>query len=62
MAHGGSDQQIMDDLIDLTRNKPATCYEGEELFPSIITVLGIDQSKDEEKIIDLEPNWKKLGI
>lgn len=62
LAHGGGDQQIMEDLIDLTRNRPTNCFDGEELFPSIVTVIGIDQSKKEGKTIDLESNWKKLGI
>ena len=38
------------------------CFEGEELFPSIITTLGIEKAKQEQTIIDLEPNWKKLGL
>lgn len=62
LAHGGGDQQLMEDLIDSTRNLPANCFDGEEIFPSIITVLGIDQAKEKGTIIDLEPQWKRLGI
>ena len=32
------------------------------MFPSIITTLAIEQSKQKGTIIDLEPQWKQLGI
>lgn len=59
LVHVGGDEQIMKELVDGVGD---ACFEGEELFPSIITTLGIEKAKQEQTIIDLEPNWKKLGL
>jgi hypothetical protein len=40
--------------------KPET--SGEEGFKSAVVCLALDKARREEKWIDLEPYWKKMGI
>ena len=62
-AHGGADQQIIEDLMECTgKSLPASCFRGDELFPSIITALGLEQAKQKGTVVDLEPQWKQLGL
>ena len=62
VIHAGSDQAIMDEFMECAFGKPNNCNSGEELFPSIFTVLALDQSREKQSIVDLEPCWKDLGV
>ena len=35
---------------------------GLDIFPSLVTILGIDQSREKNSVIDLEEYWKQLQI
>jgi len=64
-SHGGADQQTMENLMDLTRNLPVdetSLFKGEEIFPSVIATLGFEQAKQSGSIVNLEAQWKQLGV
>jgi len=59
-AHGGADQTMMEDLIESVAL--ADCFQAEELFPSAITALGVEQAKKSGAVVNLEDQWKLLGL
>ncbi len=60
-GHGGGDAFIMKELYDCMVNGTEPKSSGNEGLESAVTALGIDAAMTEEKIIDMEPIWKKLG-
>ena len=59
-AHGGADKTMMEDLIESV--SLAECFPAEELFPSAITALGVEQAKKSGAVVNLEEQWKLLGL
>ncbi len=60
-GHGGGDAYIMKELYECMVNGTPPRSGGNEGLESAVTALGIDAAMTEEKIIDMEPIWKKLG-
>ena len=59
-GHGGGDTYIMKELYDCMINAKSPKSSGNEGLESAVTALVIDQAMCEEKVINLEPIWKKL--
>lgn len=59
-GHGGGDAFIMKDLYGCMVNATSPKSSGNEGLESAVTALVIDQAMCEEKVINLEPIWKKL--
>ncbi len=60
-GHGGGDAFIMKELYDCMVNGTPPKSSGNEGLESAVTALGIDTAMCEEKVLDMEPIWKKLG-
>ena len=64
-SHGGADRQTMETLMDLTHQQPVDdtiFFKAEDIFPSVIATLGFEQSKQTGSIVNLEEQWKQLGV
>lgn len=59
-GHGGGDSLIMKELYDCMINTTSPKSSGNEGLESAVTALAIDQAMCEDKVINLEPIWKKL--
>lgn len=59
-GHAGGDTVIMEELYKTMMTGKEPKCSGEEGLDSSVTALGIDKSRTEGKIIDMEPIWKKL--
>ena len=60
-AHAGGDSLIMKELFDSMKNGTLPKCSGSEGLESAVFALALDQAATENKIIDLEPFWRKLN-
>ncbi len=60
-SHGGGDIKIMEQLYSTMMNGDEPACSGEEGIDSTVTALAVDQARVENRIVDIEPVWKKLG-
>lgn len=61
-SHGGGDAVIMKELFHTMVTQEAPLTSGLEGLQSAVTALAVDQAITEQRIMDLEPTWKKLGL
>lgn len=59
--HNGGDQIIMRELYDTMVQGTPPCCAGEEGLESSVTAIALDVAAREDRIVDLEPTWRKLG-
>ena len=60
-GHGGGDDHIMKEHFDSMQNGVLPKCSGQEGLDSAVFALALDEAMCKEKIIDLEPIWKKLN-
>jgi predicted dehydrogenase len=61
VMHGGGDQRIAESLVESMAAGAAPACSGEEGLTSAVVSLGIEQSRLEGRMVDLEPTWSRLG-
>ncbi|MEA2012745.1 MAG: Gfo/Idh/MocA family oxidoreductase [Verrucomicrobiota bacterium] len=59
-GHAGGDSYIMKELYDTMLNDTLPKCGGDEGLESSVVAMAIEKAKDEMKVFDLEPVWKKL--
>jgi hypothetical protein len=60
-GHGGGDSFIMKELYETMSEGVTPKCSGDEGLESAVVALALDQAAQTNKMIDLEPIWKKLG-
>lgn len=60
--HGGGDIRIIEDLVKCMVENSSPKTSGEQGFISAIICLGLDEARQKNQIIDLEPIWNKFDI
>ena len=60
-GHAGGDEVIMSSLYETMTTDAMPKCSGQEGLESSVSALAIDKAREEMKIIDLEPVWKKLN-
>lgn len=60
-GHGGGDDHIMKELYGTMCRRTKPACGGEEGLLSAVAALAIDQAAREQRVVDLEPTWKRLG-
>ena len=61
-GHGGADHAIVRSLVDNMVNGSDPICGGEEGLRSAITCLAADDARLKNKVIDMRPYWKKVGV
>lgn len=61
-SHGGGDQLIVSDLAKSMADGSKPKATGEEGFISALICLSIDQARETEQVVDMEPIWKEFGV
>ena len=60
-GHAGGDEVIMESLYETMTTDAMPKCSGQEGLESSVSALAIDRAREEMKVIDLEPIWKKLN-
>ena len=60
--HGGADCFIMDDLAHSMTTGAAPGATGNEGLRSAVSCLACDLAMDEQRVVDVEPIWERLGV
>jgi predicted dehydrogenase len=61
VMHGGGDERIAASLVESMATGAAPACSGREGLTSAVVSLGIEQSRLEGRMIDLEETWSRLG-
>jgi predicted dehydrogenase len=61
-SHGGGDQLIVSDLAKSMADGSKPKATGEEGFISALICLAIDQARESQQVVDMEPIWKQFNV